>query len=113
MESKLQKALDFANYSQTLQNQKNILLNQYKDKCYHYYNGGAFEVTPNLIAFCNFMLDKEKPLVLLDSNNTPVEIENTKKFIDDIVDIYVQSTNTYLVKYNNFKNDKTIQGLLD
>ena len=113
MDSKLEKAIEFSDYSQTLQNQKNILLNQYKDTCYHYTNGCAFEVTPDLIVFCNFMFSKDKPLVLLDSNNTPIEIEDPKKFIDDIVDIYVQSTNNYLMKYNNFKKDKTVKGLLD
>ena len=59
------------------------------------------------------MLEKGKPLVLLDSNNTPMEVEDAQKFIDDIVDVYVQSTNRYLIKYQNFKNDKTVEGLLD
>ena len=113
MESQLEKALAFANYSQTLQNQKNILYKQYQDRCYHYVDGCAFEVTPELISFCNFMLEKGKPLVLLDSNNTPMEVEDAQKFIDDIVDVYVQSTNRYLIKYQNFKNDKTVEGLLD
>ena len=113
MESQLQKALEFANYSQTLDNQKNILYKQYQDKCYYYENGYAFEVTPELISFCNFMLAKDKPLVLLDSNKTPVEIENAQEFIDNIVDVYVQSTNNYIIKYQNFKKDKTVKGLLD
>ena len=91
----------------------NILLKQYQDNCYHYQDGCAFEVTPNLIIFCSFMISKDKPLVLLDSNNTPVEIENPKQFIDDIVDVYVQSVNKYLTQYNKFKNNKKVQGLLD
>ena len=88
MESQLQKALEFANYSQTLDNQKNILYKQYQDKCYHYENGYAFEVTPELISFCNFMLAKDKPLVLLESHRTPVEIGNGQELIDRIGDVY-------------------------
>ena len=42
-----------------------------------------------------------------------MEVEDAQKFIDDIVDVYVQSTNRYLIKYQNFKNDKTVEGLLD
>ena len=113
MDSKLEKALEFANFSQTLQNQKNILLKQYQDNCYHYQDGCAFEVTPDLILFCNFILSKDKPLVLLDSNCTPVEINNPKQFIDDIVDVYIQSTNKYLIAYNKFKSNKKVKGLLD
>tara|TARA_B100000212_G_scaffold342338_1_gene328940 strand:+ start:458 stop:799 length:342 start_codon:yes stop_codon:yes gene_type:complete len=113
MDSKLEKALEFANFSQTLQNQKNILLKQYQDNCYHYQDGCAFEVTPDLITFCNFILSKDKPLVLLDSNCTPVEINNPKQFIDDIVDVYIQSTNKYLIAYNKFKSNKKVKGLLD
>ena len=40
-----------------------------------------------------------------------MEVEDAQKFIDDIVDVYVQSTNRYPIKYP--KNDKTVQGLLD
>ena len=113
MDQRLEKALEFGRYSQTLQNQKNIIYNQYKDSCYHYVDGCAFEITPDLITFCNLLLSYDKPLVLLDSNNTPVEIEDPKKFIEDIIDIYVQSTNNYITKYQNFKNNKTVKGLLD
>lgn len=113
MDQRLEKALEFAQYSQTFQNQKNIIYNQYKDDCYHYIHGCAFEVTPELITFCNLMINYNKPLVLLDSNNTPVEIENPEQFMDDIIDIYVQSVNNYLSKYQSFKDNNTVKGFLD
>lgn len=113
MDQRLEKALEFAQYSQTLNNQKNIIYKQYKDDCYHYTDGCAFAVTPELITFCNLMISYDKPLVLLDSNNTPIEITDPKKFIEDIIDVYVQSVNSYLVKYQNFKDNKTIKDFLD
>jgi hypothetical protein len=52
MDDKLKKALDFSNYMITLDNQKRILKEQYQDNLTHYFNGGKFTVTQQLISFC-------------------------------------------------------------
>ena len=42
MDNKLKEALDFSNYSATLNNQKQILSKKYQDDLVFYFNGGAF-----------------------------------------------------------------------
>lgn len=114
MDQRLEKALDFANYATTLQNQKEILLKQFTEDSYFYYNGSAFLVTPELISFCKFMQDLHKPtIILLDVNKTPVQIDELDTFIENIVDQYVQTTNIYLKNYQTFRNNRTVKGLVD
>ena len=51
--------------------------------------------------------------ILLDENNTPIEIEELQEFLDDILNIYSTNTNAYLVKFNEAKKNKSIEGILD
>jgi len=113
MDPRLEKALEFAKYSSTLENQKKLLHEQYLEHSYYYYNGGAFAVTPELINFVHNVKDKINNLILLDVNSTPIQIENNEDFYTEIVDIYVQSTNLYIQKYNELKKARSTQGLVD
>ena len=51
MDQRLEKALDFSNYMVTLNNQKRVLTEQFKQDIIHYYCGGQFTVTQELISF--------------------------------------------------------------
>ena len=113
MDPRLEKALEFSNYADTLQNQKQILLHQFKENNHYYFNGGAFEVTAELINFCKLMQDLDKPLVVLDTNQTPIEVEDISAFIQGLVNVYVQATNDYVVQYNKIKKARNIESLLD
>ena len=77
MDERLQKALDHSNYMVTLNNQKRLLREQYKENLVYYYNGGQFTVTQELISFCQSLVTLEQDgTILNDDNSIPIEVDN-------------------------------------
>jgi hypothetical protein len=114
MDIRLEKALEFANYMNMLNNQKRILKEKFLENTVHYLNGGKFTVTKELINFCNTLLtNNQTEVILLDDNDTPVQIDNLQKFFQDLIDIYVQNTNSYFTEYTKLKNKRYPKGLVD
>ena len=114
MDERLKSALDFSNYMVTLNNQKRILKEQYQDNIIHYFNGGQFTVTTQLVSFCQSLLALEQEsTVLVDDNDIPVEVEDLAKFSREIVNVYVTATNKYMTEYNKLKSNRTVEGIVD
>ena len=114
MDERLQKALEFSNYMVTLNDKKRVLQEQYEQDCVHYYAGGQFSVTQELISFCQSLvnLDQEST-VLVDDNNQPIEVDPLADFLQNILTVYSAASNRYLTEYNKIKNDRSIEGLLE
>jgi hypothetical protein len=51
--------------------------------------------------------------VLIDDNDTPIEVEDINKFLDDILDIYFTTTYEYYDKFNEIKKNRTVEGLVN
>ena len=114
MDDRLQKALEFSNYMVTLNNQKRLIHEQFLENSVHYLNGGKFSVTRELINFCQTLVNNNQvSTILIDDNNSPIEIENLKDFLDEILDIYFTNVNSYYNKFNEIKNKRSIQDLVD
>lgn len=114
MDERLKKALDFSNYMVTLNNKKRVLQEQYEQECVHYYAGGQFSVTQQLISFCQSLVNlDQETAVLIDDNNQPIEIDPLEEFLKDILSVYSTASNRYLVEYNKIKNDRSLEGLLE
>ena len=111
MDEKLKKALDFANYNHTLFNQKKIIYQDFLDNCVIYYNAGKFSVDKNLIVYVSSYNKKE--LLLLDDNNIPIKIEDSKVFHKLIKGTYEKQLKIYYEKYEKLVANKTVQGLID
>lgn len=114
MDERLKKALDFSNYMVTLNNQRRIIHEQFLENCVHYLNGGKFSVTKELINFCHTLIQNHQTsAILIDDNNTPIEVENLEDFHADILNIYFTNSNEYFKKYNEIKSTRKIEGLVD
>jgi len=114
MDERLEKALEFSNYMVTLNNQRRVVREQFLENCVHYLNGGKFAVNRDLITFCHTLLQREQTsAILIDDNDTPIEVENLQKFLDDILDIYFTTSYEYFDKYNEIKKNRTVKGLVD
>jgi hypothetical protein len=114
MDERLEKALDFSNYMTTLNNQRRIIREQFLETCVHYLNGGKFSVNRDLITFCHTLLQNHQTgCILIDDNDSPVEIEDLQKFLDDILNIYFTTTYDYFDKYNDIKKNRSVKGLVD
>lgn len=114
MDPRLEKALDFSNYMITLNNQRNLLHEKFLENCVHYINGGKFNITQELMNFCHMMSSTgQESIVLIDDNNSPIQIDDLEDFLENITAIYFKNTNEYLVKFNEIKQKRSVEGLLD
>lgn len=114
MDERLEKALEFSNYMVTLNNQRRIVREQFLENCVHYLNGGKFSVNRDLITFCQTLVTREQAsAVLIDDNDTPIEVDDIDKFLDDILDIYFTTTYEYFDKFNQIKKNRTVEGLVN
>ena len=114
MDKRLEKALEFSNYMITLNNQRKLIQEKFQEESTHYYNGGKFCVTRDLIAFVQSLISlKQTSTILIDDNNIPVEIENLEKFAIDLYNTYFKAANNYLTEYNSIKKNRTVEGLID
>ena len=80
----------------------------------HYFNGGQFSVTRELLTFVSMLISKgnDSDIVLLDDNDTPIKIDDLIKFFDDILDIYFTATNEYQTEYEKIRTKRTVDGLV-
>jgi hypothetical protein len=114
MDERLQKALDMSNYMFTLNNQKRLLNEQYKENLVYYYQGAQFTITQELISFCQSLLSmNQTDTILIDDNNLPVEIEDLEKFSYEIYSKYFEASNRYLVEYNKLKKNRSVESIID
>jgi len=114
MDERLEKALEFSNYMTTLNNQRRIIHEQFLETCVHYLNGGKFSVNRDLITFCHTLLNNDQTsTILIDDNDTPIEVQDLQEFLDNILDIYFTTSYEYFQQYNDIKKNRTVEGLVD
>lgn len=113
MSAKLTKALEFANYRVTLNNQQSALRAKTQSLLSYSINGGTFTIDRELITFCKLLLDsKKKQAVLLDIYDNPIQIE-VKKFYEEILSRYFEVTNDYFVEYEKLRKARKVHKVVD
>ena len=113
-DERLEKALEFANYRQTLFNQKKILQDTCEAQLSYAYNGGTFKIDQTLIAFINsFLAEGKEEMVVLDTNKTPIKITDLKQFQDDVTSKYFEVTNEFHKQYEELQNSRKVEKLVD
>ena len=115
MDQRLQHALDFANYRQTLTVQRKTLKEKIDSKLTYGYNGGLFKIDQTLLCFVNMLesTGRTENIVLIDSNDNPILIENLSEFKDEILDRYFTSSNEYYNEYKKLKSSRTVEKLIN
>lgn len=114
MEERLQKALDFANYRQTLNNQLHKLKLKTESMCMIAEAGGKFTVDRDLICFLDYLVKNgytEAPM--LDDNKSPVYITDTAAFLKRLTDRYFEVTNDYFRESQSIKKSRNVNSVLD
>lgn len=114
MDKQLQKAFEIANYMETLASQKQVLKEEYFQNIIFYHNGGVFHATENRISFVKTLADlaKDDRAVLIDENNSPVEVENINDFLEKIMAVYYSATNEYWTRYTQLRQSRTVESLM-
>ncbi len=114
MQEQLKKALEFANYKQTFSIQRKILKEKVEAKLTYGFNGGLFHIDRNLLTFVEVLCNNNRVsgVVLLDSNENPVLIEDLVAFKDEIFSRYFEVTNEYFEQYQTLKKSRSVEKLL-
>ena len=113
MDPKLERALEFSQYRETLNNQMQALKSQVEAKLLFSINGGTFKVSPELISFVNLLISKgQTETVLLDVNDTPIKITDVEEFETEILSRYYEVTNDYLTQYEKIRKARSVKKIV-
>jgi len=115
MDERLEKALEFSNYMVTLNNQKRVLKDQFRENTIHYFNGGQFTITKDLVTFVNMLVDKDNvhDIVLIDDNEMPVVISDLEEFLSNIIDQYFSAANKYHAEFQQLIKNRSTETLVE
>lgn len=113
MSTRLTKALEFANYRTTLNNQQAQLKAKTQSLLSYSINGGTFTIDLQLITFCKQLIDAEvETVVLLDSYQNPIRVE-VLSFYEEIFSRYFEVTNDYYAEYEKLRKSRKVHKVLD
>jgi len=113
MSTRLTKALEFANYRITLNNQQSQLKAKIQSQLSYSINGGSFTINRELITFVKILIDDgEKEAILLDIYNNPISID-LKSFYEEIMSRYNEATNDYYAEYEKLRKARKVHKILD
>lgn len=114
MDEKLEKALDFGNYSATLDNQKRMLHEKFVTDTIYFTNGGQFTISKELINYVSILVNTgQESSVLIDDNDIPIEITDIEDFYSNIMNKYFVALNDYHTSYKKLESSRTVSGLVE
>ena len=115
MDDRLSKALEFANYRQTLAIQRKTLKEKINAKLTYGHSGGLFKINRELIVFVQMLIDQGRTenVPLIDNNENPILVTNLQDFRTEILDRYFSATYEYYEDYQKIKSSRTVEKLLD
>lgn len=114
MDERLQKALEFSNYSLTINNQKRNIKNRVQQLQIVHKNGGVFTADAVTIAFVKTLIDLEqKSAILIDTKENPVRVGNLEEFLDILVSAYTSATTEFEIEYEKLKKARNIKKIMD
>ena len=108
MDKSLKESLDHATKMKVYNNQLRLLKEKYLERNIHFTIGNQFTIDLKLINYCITLKnqDKTKDVIMLDDYDLPVRIADLESFYTDILDLYQQNLNAYIVEYNKLVQDK-------
>jgi len=113
MDEKLEKALEFSKYQQTLQVQKDNLKLRLEHMLITKIENAVFNCNMELINFIQTcILNKCDSIILLDIHNNPVKIKNLDLWVHNLLSVYNESYNEYLENYNNLKKARNVKKVI-
>ena len=113
MDERLEKAFQTANYMASLSNLRKVALEELRQNLIYYHQGSSFTVTRELIVFVHMLTELgNTTAIILDDNSIPLNVENLKEFLNKLTVVYTEATNEYLLKYNDIKSKRKVEGLV-
>ena len=114
MDDRLKKALDIANQMVTFSNQRELIKQEFKEDCLYHTEGHRFTVNREIINFLSTLvaLDRTEDVVILDDFENPYMISDVKIFLDNIFNLYIESTNKYYHRHIELKSKRSITKII-
>jgi hypothetical protein len=114
MDERLTRALEFANYRATLQQQKENLKLKISNLLTYSINGGTFKINQELLAYVMGLLSRSiTETILFDINFVPVQISDLNVFFEEIFKRYNESSLEYLKEYEKLKKARNVRTLVN
>lgn len=113
MDKRLDDALAFARYRDTLNNQLSKLKIRSQAALVLSKSGGTFTINRELICFLKYLKDEGvETSVLIDDNGNPVKVENVTALLKEVLSKYSEVTNDYLTEYQEIRKARNVQSIL-
>ena len=112
MDERLKKALEFSKFQKTLAVEKQNLKNKLKSSLILNYQNNIFEITLDLLNALK-LFKKDKYIILQDTNDIPVKIENIKEFQLEALQKYKIAQDNYFEDYNKLKKLRNTVKIVD
>jgi len=113
VDERLAKALEASNYRITLNIQRENSKLKLKNHLVISQNGGIFKINQDFISFIYALSQSKTSAIILDSNENPVKIDDLESFYEDVLSIYQEGMNEYLVEFEKFKKLRTTSKVVD
>lgn len=105
----LRRSLELGRTRLSITNQLTVARQKLDVALLHSIEGGTFRLDYPFISFVGLLVSLQKnSAVLLDSRNNPIMVENLPKFLEDILAIYAQATNTYHIETLRIRNARSV-----
>ena len=108
MDNSIKESLEHANKMRVFNNQLRLLKEKYLERNIYFTIGHQFTINLQLINYCITLenQNKIKDVIMLDDYDLPVRIADLEIFYNNIMDLYQQNLNAYIVEYNTLVQDK-------
>ena len=115
MDSRLEKALDFANFRMILSTRQKNLKQLFDNKLLFHYNSGIFKATPEFLAFVNIIMQRDKMdgFIFIDQNDTPIHVKDVDAFYNVAFNKYKTALIQYHESHQKLNEAKDIRKALD
>ena len=114
MDERLQKALEFSNYTATINNQKRNIKNRFDQLRLVHHAGGTFVANQETISFVKTMLGMNHTSgVLVDSKDNPINIKSFSELLEKLTDAYFSATTEYEAEYAKIRKSRNIKTAMD
>lgn len=110
MDTRLEQALEYANYKISVFQQKENLKLRLDNLLTYAYNGGIFKVSDTLISFVDALVRRNvESVVLIDHRGNPVTVSDINAFQDAIFSLYFEATNEYQIEFEKLRKARSVK----
>ena len=114
MDERLEQAIESSNFLITLENSKRVLKEQYKESLVCYHNKGQFSISMELISYLQTLIGmNQTETVLIDDHDIPIQIENLKLFVLEVMNQFYNANNKYLIEYNKLVKKRSTKDIVE